>query len=110
MPLSGAREIPLDIFIEDTYYNSVVIRQIEGHLNGLTLGTFQIEARAVPSEDLLATLTWTANGRQKATHVGYDLVAEGRPNGIRLDITSAGVGVTSCVVTITLDTTATGSV
>jgi hypothetical protein len=100
MPLTGSVEIPLDIVdIEPFVVPQMLVKQVEGHLTGLVTGTFEIEARALPSNDLLATLTWTANGRQKISQIDYDFITE-EQSGLLLTVTSAGIGVTSCTISI----------
>jgi hypothetical protein len=101
MPLVGSRQISMDYTDLDDAIYPVTVVQVEGFLVGLTLGTFEVELRAVPSNDLIATLEWTANGVQRVKELSYQLVPEGQ-TGLKFTVTSAGIGVNNCMITTTV--------
>lgn len=74
---------------------------VGGDLRGLTLGTFTLEfweRLSNPANDvLLHILSWTANGFQ--TSAGVDKWVNSG-NSLAINVTSAGVGVSSCDVAL----------
>lgn len=77
--------------------SDIMIQDVSGSLRGISVGTFTVEVRALPRNVLVASLSWTTPGTQRARNVNFQASAE---EILSFDITTLGVGAVDCLLTI----------
>jgi hypothetical protein len=78
---------------------SLRIMRIEGSLQAIASGTFSIDIMDMHDNSVFATLSWTVQGVQ---FTALDYLMNQDDSGIRIDVTSIGVGAIDCFLIIWL--------